>query len=178
MKKKVALICLVCLALAIPIAGYAEQGLGMAEGIAAGPTATTQPTITVTPKAIATPTTAAPTATPPVATALVATVNPTVEPSARATPFPVSAAVNEADPEAARYQGTWDTPYGLLTLTASGTHVHGEYAFANGTMEMALSADGKSVVGKWYEEPTRQPPRDSGKIRRRQHPPRKVVVRR
>lgn len=159
MKKKVALICLVCLALAIPIAGYAEQGPDKTEGMAGGPTATAMPTITATPKAVATPATA------PVATALVATANPAVEPSARATPFSgTAAAVNEADPEAARYQGTWDTPYGLLSLTASGKHVHGEYAYSNGTIEMALSADGKSIVGKWYEEPTRLPPRDSGKI--------------
>ncbi|WP_424358682.1 hypothetical protein [Methanocella sp. MCL-LM] len=160
MKKKVALICLVCLALAIPIAGYAEQGFEKKEGMPASPT-TAQPPITTMPKATVTPTAAAPIVTTPVATAI---ANPTVEPPARATPFPGTVTVNEADPEAARYQGTWDTPYGLLTLTASGKHVHGEYAYANGTMEMALSADGKSMVGKWYEEPTRLPPRDSGKI--------------
>ena len=164
MKKKVALICLVCLALAIPIAGYAEQGFEKPEGMAVSPTATAQPPIATTPKATATPTAAAQIVTTPVATATVATANPMFEPSAIAMPFPGTVSVNEADPDAARYQGTWDTPYGLLSLTASGKHVHGEYAYSNGTIEMALSADGKSIVGKWYEEPTRLPPRDSGKI--------------
>jgi hypothetical protein len=151
MKRAVALILLVCLALTLAVAGYVGPSLKkMTEG-AASPTPTAKPLATATPKAAVT-------------TAATATVKPTPRATAvvAPTPFP-GTVVDEADPQAAKYRGTWDTILGKMTFTVNGRHVHGEYAFENGIVEATLSDDGKTLAGTWYEEPTLLPPRDSGK---------------
>lgn len=144
MKRAMVLILLVCLALALAVAGYAVPNLKKAEGAVASLTPTAEPPATAT---------AAP----------AATVKPIIKSTAAPTPFP-NGVSDDIDPEAAKYAGTWDTILGKMTLTVRGKHVSGSYAFENGTVEGTLSPDGRTLVGTWYEEPTMLPPRDAGKF--------------
>ncbi|HOG45926.1 MAG TPA: hypothetical protein PLJ35_21260 [Anaerolineae bacterium] len=62
------------------------------------------------------------------------------------------------------FAGTWDSTYGLMTLTVSGNKVSGSYEYREGKIEATLSADGRTMEGWWTELPSRQPPGDAGRM--------------
>lgn len=84
------------------------------------------------------------------------------------TPLPITvpgtSVSNSSQLEAGKYNGTWDTSYGMMTFTVNGNHVSGVYDYKNGTIDATLSADGRSMEGMWYEEPTRLSPDNAGKV--------------
>ncbi len=148
MKKVIALIFIAGLVLAM--SGCTIPGINKVVPGQSNPTATPASAPTATPKATATAT-----ATATLKPTLTATVAPTAAPSGQ----------NETtDPEVAKYKGTWDTTYGMMTFTVKGNHASGVYTWQNGTVEATLSDDGKTMDGMWYEEPTRLPPNDAGRF--------------
>ena len=147
MKKVIALIFIAGLVLVM--SGCTIPGIDKVVPGESNPTATPAPAPTATPKATAT-----------------ATATTTLKPTLTATVAPTPAAGDNetTDPEVARYKGTWQTTYGMMTFTVSGKHATGNYTWQNGSVEATLSDDGKTMEGMWYEDPTRQPPTDAGKF--------------
>jgi hypothetical protein len=148
MKKCIALIFLAGLVLAI-------SGCTIPGQSSPTPTATAQPVVTATPAA---------TATVEATAAATSVVSATAAPTTTAIPTAAAGAGNETDSEVAKYKGTWQTTYGMMTFTVSGKHASGVYEWKNGTIEATLSDDGKTMEGMWYEEPTRLPPDDAGRF--------------
>lgn len=98
--------------------------------------------------------TSAPTQSPEEAPAIAPGASPSGTPTVQAS----------ESPEAKRYMGTWDTTYGMMTFVVTGNHASGVYEYRNGTLDATLSADRRSMEGWWYEEPTRNPPDDAGRV--------------
>ncbi len=49
------------------------------------------------------------------------------------------------------WNGTWNTNYGVLTITQNGDKITGNYASKNGRIEGV--AKGNMIYGQWYEDP-------------------------
>lgn len=60
------------------------------------------------------------------------------------------------------WTGTWNTNWGLMNLTRSGNTVTGTYAQNAGTITGSIS--GNTVSGTWSNAPSYQPPNDAGDI--------------
>lgn len=61
------------------------------------------------------------------------------------------------------YSGAYETEWGKMVITQSGSSVTGTYEHDNGRLEGTVS--GNVITGNWYEEPTSQPPTDAGTFR-------------
>ena len=89
----------------------------------------------------------------------VAQPTPTAEP-----PSGPGAAVLEAG-----LAGVWDTDFGVMMLQVDGAGagvrpMSGMYAYKNGRLSGALSPGGRTFIGSWNQEPTRNGPQDAGEI--------------
>ncbi len=60
------------------------------------------------------------------------------------------------------WTGTWSTNWGSMTLTQTGSSVSGSYAHDGG--QIAGTASGLVLKGRWSEQPSRQPPNDAGDL--------------
>jgi hypothetical protein len=49
-----------------------------------------------------------------------------------------------------------------LTITVSGNSVSGTYVDNQGRISGTLSADGRTITGRWSEAPSYEPPEDQG----------------
>jgi len=79
-------------------------------------------------------------------------IPPTPTPPTPPTPTPVSGP----------WAGEWDSPYGLMTLTQSGSQVNGTYEHQAGILTGAAS--GNTLKGWWSEAPTHNLPDDAGEV--------------
>src|SRR5258705_345893 len=71
---------------------------------------------------------------------------------------PVSqAAASQPRSAASAWSGAWDTTFGLLVITESGSSVLGTYTYCNGSINATVS--GATLRGTWYES---RPCRDAG----------------
>jgi hypothetical protein len=84
----------------------------------------------------------------------------TSQPTLTTTPTP--------DPTDAAYvggfEGSWDTNWGIMDCTVTGTSVHCEYTWDQGRIDAVLSADGRTMEGQWAESPSYAPPDDGGRV--------------
>lgn len=62
----------------------------------------------------------------------------------------------------APWEGTWDTTFGIMTLTQSGDFVMGSYSFQDGVITGTVS--GRTLTGTWSEGPTYEPPDQAGDV--------------
>ena len=62
----------------------------------------------------------------------------------------------------AQWSGSWDTNWGIMTLSQSGNKVTGTYVYRNGRISGIVS--GNTLTGKWSESPTYQPPEQAGDV--------------
>jgi hypothetical protein len=60
------------------------------------------------------------------------------------------------------WTGTWDTEWGVMTLTQSGSQVTGTYPHDTG--HIAGTVTGNLLKGRWTELPTRKGPSDAGAV--------------
>jgi hypothetical protein len=60
------------------------------------------------------------------------------------------------------WSGTWDTEFGRMTLTQSGSSVEGTYTYDDGHLTGTVS--GNVLNGRWDEAPTRTGPDDAGPL--------------
>ena len=60
------------------------------------------------------------------------------------------------------FSGVWDTAWGDMTLTQTGTSVTGTYAHDGG--KITGTVDGATLTGKWSEKPSYSEPNDAGDI--------------
>ncbi len=60
------------------------------------------------------------------------------------------------------WAGKWDTDWGLMTLSQSGSTVSGAYTHDTGIIH--ATASGKTLTGRWGEAPTYKGPTDAGSI--------------
>jgi hypothetical protein len=58
--------------------------------------------------------------------------------------------------------GTWNTDFGKMVITQSGSTVHGEYDHDDGKLDGILS--GKTLTGRWSESPSYKGPSDAGGV--------------
>jgi hypothetical protein len=58
--------------------------------------------------------------------------------------------------------GTWNTSFGMMTLTQNGSNVTGSYTNDSGKIEGTL--EGNILLGSWSERPSYKPPHDAGDI--------------
>lgn len=79
-------------------------------------------------------------------------------PSPRPTPSPVPPVGGGAI--ASAWSGRWETSYGTMQLTVSGTTVTGTYDFDGGRITGTVT--GNRLVGTWSQIPSFAPPSDAG----------------
>ena len=60
------------------------------------------------------------------------------------------------------WAGTWETTYGTMVLTQTGSNVSGTYEHSNGIITGTVS--GSVLYGTWSEAPTYSPPNDAGDV--------------
>jgi hypothetical protein len=60
------------------------------------------------------------------------------------------------------WAGTWETTYGTMVLTQTGSNVSGTYEHSNGHIIGTVS--GNVLTGTWSEAPTYTPPDDAGDV--------------
>jgi hypothetical protein len=60
------------------------------------------------------------------------------------------------------WAGTWETTYGTMVLTQTGSNVSGTYEHSNGHITGTVS--GNVLYGTWSEAPTYLPPNDAGDV--------------
>ncbi|MEI6293545.1 MAG: hypothetical protein WCP36_07660 [Methanomicrobiales archaeon] len=58
--------------------------------------------------------------------------------------------------------GTWNTDFGKMVITQSGSTVHGEYDHDAGRLDGTMS--GKTLTGRWSESPSYKGPGDAGGV--------------
>jgi hypothetical protein len=87
----------------------------------------------------------------------VPTPAPAVPPTPYVPPTPTPVA---PPPSSCQFTGTWDTDFGDLNLTQSGSWLSGSYSYEGGRIEGIVS--GNTATGTWSEAPSYQPPNDAG----------------
>jgi hypothetical protein len=78
---------------------------------------------------------------------------------------PAGSSVTQAasqSPFGCSFAGIWDTDWGMMTLTQSGSQVTGSYPHDNGRFSGSVS--GSTVRGTWSESPSYTPPNDAGDV--------------
>jgi hypothetical protein len=60
------------------------------------------------------------------------------------------------------WNGSWDSDFGTLKLTTSGSSVSGTYDYLGGKVTGTVS--GNTLTGTWSEQDTYQPPNDAGDL--------------
>lgn len=60
------------------------------------------------------------------------------------------------------WNGTWDSDFGTLKLTTSGSSVSGTYNYLGGNVTGTVS--GNTLAGTWSQQPSFQPPNDAGDL--------------
>lgn len=65
-------------------------------------------------------------------------------------------------PSTCQWTGTWDTAFGRMRLSQSGSSVSGDYDVDQGRISGTVS--GQMLRGTWTEAPSRQPPADAGEV--------------
>jgi len=60
------------------------------------------------------------------------------------------------------WSGTWDSNWGVMTLSQSGNQVTGTYVYRNGLISGVVS--GNTLTGTWSESPTYQAPQQAGDV--------------
>jgi pimeloyl-ACP methyl ester carboxylesterase len=82
--------------------------------------------------------------------------------------LPCSSADTALHPTAAssgscvNFSGTWNTDFGTMRLSASGSSVTGTYDYQGGKITGAIS--GNTLNGKWSQQPSYNPPNDAGDL--------------
>ena len=61
------------------------------------------------------------------------------------------------------WAGTWNTQWGVMTLTQTGSKVAGTYTYDTG--HISGTASGTTFTGRWTELPTRKGPNDAGTVK-------------
>lgn len=64
--------------------------------------------------------------------------------------------------ESAPWSGSWDSDWGLMEFSQSGSKVTGTYVYNNGRITGTVS--GNTLTGTWSESPTYNPPGDAGDV--------------
>jgi hypothetical protein len=62
----------------------------------------------------------------------------------------------------APWSGSWDTNWGIMTLSQSGDQVTGTYVYRSGRISGTVT--GNTLTGTWSESPTYQPPEQAGDV--------------
>jgi hypothetical protein len=64
----------------------------------------------------------------------------------------------------ALFAGKWDSTFGVVELKVDGVRVTGTYPTDQGRIEGTLSADGRTLTGRWSEAPDYLPPNNAGRM--------------
>lgn len=62
----------------------------------------------------------------------------------------------------AGWDGNWSSKWGMMNFQVKGRTVSGTFAHKNGSFSGTLSADGRTITGRWGQAPTYKPTRDAG----------------
>ena len=62
------------------------------------------------------------------------------------------------------FAGRWNSDYGVLSISMSGSHLTGTYPHDKGRISGDVSADGLTFTGTWGEAPSYAPPKDAGSM--------------
>lgn len=71
-------------------------------------------------------------------------------------------AVRAAEP--ATFAGDWNCDWGVLRIELNGTRATGTAAKRNSRLEATLSADGRTLDGRWLQPPSFAGPKDAGRL--------------
>ena len=63
----------------------------------------------------------------------------------------LSIVFDHASSSAASWTGAWNTDFGAMSLTESGNHVTGTYAYCNGTATISGQVTGSTLTGTWTQ---------------------------
>lgn len=74
------------------------------------------------------------------------------------------APADDREAYAQSFAGTWETTWGRMTITVTGTKATAGYTYREGRLEASLSADGRSMEGWWSEAPSYKAPDDAGRM--------------